>query len=162
MSGGSAQLSLFQKAGADMEAHRPQPPTRVRLSSRAAEVNLHRKRKEALNNLMDVLKGLEGQNVHIGSYFSSGSHFWIDNLKLLRLRVETFKGGDSLPSVVVLWGSRSANVRIFTDQVVNLREQDYMGYTLWLLDFWNGFAEHPIDPYRPRGYVSLDIVKYKD
>jgi hypothetical protein len=36
---------------------------------------------------------------------------------------------------------------------VNVRRQD--GY--WLIDFWNGFAEYPIDPYKPTGYESIEI-----
>ena len=55
-----------------------------------------------------------------------------------------------------------ASVRIFTDRVVNLRQQEYQGYTLWLLDFWNGTGEHPIYPYRPPGYTSLEIVRFKE
>ncbi len=79
-----------------------------------------------------------------------------------RLRVENLLSNDGLPSVVVLWDSRERNVRIFTDRVVDLWQQEHQGYTQWLLDFWNGFGEHPIDPYRPRGYVSLEIVRFKD
>jgi len=89
------------------------------------------------------------------------SHFWLHNLKLGKLKVERFQGGDNMPSVIVLWGNRGASVRIFTDQVVNLREQEYEGYTLWLVDFWNGPGEHPINLYRPKGSVSLYIVRCK-
>jgi hypothetical protein len=70
--------------------------------------------------------------------------------------------GDKWPGVIVLRGRKEACVRIFTDQVVNLRQQDYQGYTLWLLDFWNGFHEHPIDQWKPPGSDSLHIVRFKD
>ncbi|GAJ17735.1 unnamed protein product, partial [marine sediment metagenome] len=43
-----------------------------------------------------------------------------------------------IPSVVVLWGSRSGQVRIFTDYLVAVREQEYQGYWHWLLDFRKG------------------------
>jgi hypothetical protein len=156
----STQLDLFGEAKVEVE--KPETPTPVRAGSRVVQVNLSKRRRKALNQFMEVLAELEGKDVYIGSYFGPHSHFWINHLKLGRMQIETFTGGDKLPAVVVLWGSRGASVRIFTDQVKSLRRQKYQGYTLWLLDFWNGFGEHPIDPYRPRGYVSLDIVRFKD
>ncbi len=156
----STQMNLFQEA--KVEVTKPEPKTTVRVGSRIAEIPLRKKRKEAMEKLIPILDQLEGKDVYIGSYFSSHNHFWINHLKLGRLKVERISGGDKLPSVIVLWGSRDASVRIFTDQLVAVREQEYSGYTLWLLDFWNGFGEHPIDPYRPTGYVSLDIARFKD
>jgi hypothetical protein len=76
--------------------------------------------------------------------------------------VTGLENGDRWPSVVVLWGRKDASVRIFTERIIDVREQEYQGYTLWLVDFWNGFAEYPIDPYRPSGYVSLQIARLKD
>ena len=111
---------------------------------------------------MEVLDQIEGKGVYIGTCGGSGSHFWLNHLKLGRLKVEKGSFGGDLPSVIVLWGSRGASVRIFTDQVVNLRQQEYQGLTMWLLDFWNGFGEYPLNPYRPKGYVSLHIVRFKD
>jgi len=156
----STQMSLFQEA--KVEVSKPEPKTRVQVGSRIAEIPLRKRRREALQKLMLILEQLEGKDVYIGSYWNSHNHFWANHLKLGRMKLETFKGGDNPPAVIVLWGSRDASVRIFTEQLVSVREQDYQGYTLWLLDFWNGFGEHPIDPYRPRGYVSLDIAKFKD
>jgi hypothetical protein len=155
----ATQLGLFEEA--KVEVRQPEPRTRVWVGTRVAQVPLRKKRREALQRLMEVLSLLEGKDVYISTYGGAHSHFWLHNLKLGRLRVERFRGGDNMPSVIVLWGNRGASVRIFTDQVVNVREQEYEGYTLWLVDFWNGFGEHPIDPYRPRGYVSLDIVWFK-
>jgi hypothetical protein len=153
-------MSLFEKA--KVEVSKPEPRTPVHVGSRIAEIPLRKRRKEALEKLMPILEQLEGKDIYIGSYWTSHNHFWVNHLKLGRLKLETFKGGNNLPAVIVLWGSRDASVRIFTDQLVAVREQEYSGYTLWLLDFWNGFGEHPIDPYRPTGYVSLDVVRFKD
>jgi len=153
-----AQLDLFGEAKVVVE--KPEPMTKVRVGTRTAEIPMQKRRREALKRLMEVLDQLEGKDIYIGTYSGAHNHFWLHNLKLGRLKVEGFRGGDNMPSVIVLWGSKGASVRIFTDQVVNVRQQDYDGYTLWLVDFWNGF-EHPIDPYRPRGYVSLDIVRFK-
>ena len=96
------------------------------------------------------------------SVMGARGHFWINNLKLDRLQVEGMTFGDKWPGVVVLRGRKDACVRIFTERVVSLRQQDYQGYTLWLLDFWNGWGEHPIDSYRPLGYEALNIVRFKD
>ena len=150
------QLAMFEKA--EVEVEQTETTTRVRVGKRAAQIPLRAKRREALQKLMELLDQLEGKAVYIGSCGGSGSHFWLKHLKLERLKVERF--GDKIPSVIVLWGSRGAHVRIFTDRVVNLRQQEYQGLTLWLLDFWNGVGEYPIDPYRPKGYVSLDIVRF--
>jgi len=132
----TTQLGLFEKA--EVKVEKPKPPTTVRLGARVAQIPLWKRRREALAALHALLDELEGK------------------------RVEKLVGGNDLPSVVVLWGNREASVRIFTDQVVSLRQQEYQGYTLWLLDFWNGFGQHPLDPYRPKGYVSLEIVRFKD
>lgn len=150
----TTQLRLFETAKVEVE--KPEPKTKIRVGSRAAQVNLARKRREALAKFLTLLKELEGKDIWLGSYGGSGSHFWLGNLKLERLQVQKMDG------VIVLRGRKEACVRIFTDQVVALREQQYSGYTLWLLDFWNGFGEYPIDRYKPPGYVSLDIVRFKD
>jgi len=157
----TTQLSLFKEAGG---VEQPEPKTRIQVGSRVIEINLRKKRREALGKLGKVLDQLEGKDVYIGSYGGAYNHFWINRLKLGRLRVEMMAGfrSPNLPAVIVLWGNRDGSVRIFTDQLVNVREQEYQGYTMWLLDFWNGFGEYPIDPYRPKGYVCLDIVRFKD
>lgn len=155
----TTQMSLFEEV--EVGSQKPEPRATVRLGNRAAEIPLLKRRREALQKLMPILAQLEGKDIHISTCGGSQSHFWLDNLKLERLEVEKILGGNMVPSVIVLWGRKGASVRIFTDQVVNVREQEYQGFTMWLIDFWNGFSEHPIDPYRPRGYVSLNIIRFK-
>ena len=157
------QLDLFGEA--DVSVAEPEPMTPVRVGSRVAQIPLRKKRREVLTRLMEILAELEGKDIHIGSYEAGGRHFWLDNLKLSRLKLDWYPPGrgtkDYIPSVIVLWGSRSAQVRIFTDYLVAVREQEYQGYWHWLLDFRNGFWEHPIDNYRSH-YACLTITKFKD
>jgi len=61
----------------------------------------------------------------------------------------------------VLWGSRSAQVRIFTDYLVAVREQEYQGYWHYLLDFRNGFYESRLDEFKSH-YACLHITRFKD
>ncbi|MBA7570980.1 hypothetical protein ES708_12736 [subsurface metagenome] len=114
---------------------------------------------------MEILQQLEGKDIHIGSYDAGGRHYWVGNLKLPRLKLDWYPPAKYskgyIPSVIVLWGSRSAQVRIFTNYLVAVREQEYQGYWLWLLDFRNGFWEHPIDSYYSH-YACLTITKFKD
>ncbi|MFP3880601.1 MAG: hypothetical protein ACLFVA_06575 [Dehalococcoidia bacterium] len=157
----STQLSIFEEAG--VEVTQPEPSTAVRLGTRERHVNLAKKRREALKELMNVLAELEGKDVHIGAYGGHGSYYWVNDLKLGRMTVEQPMFGDrEVPSVIVLRGTRGCSVSIFTDRAYALRRQEYFGYTLWLLDFWNGFGEYPIDPYRPPGYQSLHIKRFND
>ena len=159
----TTQLGLFEEA--KVEVGQPEPMTTVRVGSRVAQIPLHKKRREACNRLMEILEELEGKDVHIGSYEAGGRHFWLNNLKLGRLRLDWYPPGrytkGYIPSVVVLWGNRGGSVRIFTNYLVAVREQEYMGYTLWLLDFRNGFWEHPIDNYYSH-YACLTITRFKD
>ena len=158
----TTQLGLF----GDTKIEAPEPRTEVRLGHRAVQYPLRKKRREAIAKLLEILEQLEGKDIHVGSYETGGRHFWLDNLKLPRLQLEyhPFRFKDDtryIPSVIVLWGSRSAQVRIFTDYLVAVREQEYQGYWLYLLDFRNGFWEHPIDTYRSH-YACLTITRFKD
>ena len=160
----TTQLDLF--GGAKVEVEEPEPMTELRVGSRIIQIPLRRKRREALNRLMEILAELEGKDIYISSYDAGGRHFRIDTLKLGRLKLEyypfRFKGDTSyIPSVVVLWGSRGASVRIFTDYLVAVREQEYQGYWHWLLDFRNGLWQHPIDNFWSR-YACLQITRFKD
>ncbi len=144
----------------------PEPMTEVRLGRRSAQIPLRKKRREALKKLLEILEELDGKDIYIGSYEVGGRHFWINNLKLQRLQLEyhpyrSTGPDDFIPGVIVLWGSRGASVRIFTNYLVAVREQDYMGYWHWLLDFRNGFWESPIDNYRSH-YACLTITRFKD
>ena len=158
----TTQLGLF----GDTKIEEPEPMTEVRLGHRAAQYPLRKKRREAIAKLLEILEQLEGKDIHVGSYEAGGRHFWLDNLKLPRLKVDFHpypitKPGDFIPGVIVLWGSRNAQVRIFTDYLVAVREQEYQGYWLYLLDFRNGFGENPIDNWRSH-YACLTITKFKD
>jgi hypothetical protein len=158
----AGQIGLFD--GVKLED--PEPTTAVRVGSRVVQIPLRRKRREALRRLLEILAELEGKDIYIGSYEAGGRHFWLDNLKLPKLKLEfhpfRFKTDHNyIPSVIVLWGSRSACVRIFTDYLVAVREQEYQGYWHYLLDFRNGLWEHPIDSFRSH-YACLTITRFKD
>ena len=160
----TAQLDLFGEA--KVRVAEPEPMTPVRVGSREVQIPLRKKRREALTRLMEILTELEGKDIHIGSYDTGGRHYWVDNLKLPRLKLDfhpiRFRDDHNyIPSVIVLWGSRSAQVRIFTDYLVAVREQEYQGYWHYLVDFRNGLWEHPIDTYRSH-YACLQITKFKD
>jgi hypothetical protein len=152
----SGQLDLFEETGVDL-SERPTVRTTVRLGQHAAKPNLAKKRLEALKAFMELLEELEGKNIYVGFCGGSRSHFWFDKIRLGKLHAEWF-GEKEHPGVIVLRGSHGASVRIFCAQVYSLRRQDYGKYTLWLLDFWNGFGEYPINQYHPSGYTSLDIT----
>ena len=156
------QIDLFD----GVKLAEPEPTTTVRLGHKTAQVPLRKQRSEATRRLMEILEELEGKDIHIGSYDAGGHHFWLDNLKLPRLQLEwhpiRLKSDQNyIPSVVVLWGSRSACVRIFTDYLVAVREQEYQGYWHYLLDFHNGFWQSPIDNFRSH-YACLHITRFKD
>jgi len=155
------QLDLFRQAGVGVIE--PEPKTAVRLGSRERRVSLAQKRREALKEFIEVLSDLEGKDIFIGYYGGPGSHYWVDNLKLGRMRVEQpVFGNKEVPGVIVLRGNRAGVVRIFTEHVYGLRCQEYFGYTEWLLDFWNGFGEHPIDPYLRPGGDSIHMKQFHD
>jgi len=158
----TGQLDLFD----GVNLAEPEPTITVRLGRKTAQIPLRKKRREAIMRLMEILEELEGKDIHIGSYDAGGRHFWLDNLKLPRLQLEwhpaRLKSDQSYtPSVIVLWGSRSAYVRIFTDYLVAVREQEYQGYWHYLLDFRNGFWQSPINNFRLH-YACLHITRFKD
>jgi len=160
----TTQLDLFKETKVEVE--KPEPTTEVKLGRRSVRYPLHKKRREALSRLMEILKELEGKDIYIGSYEAGGRHFWVNNLKLQRLGLEFYpfscrNDTSYIPSVIVLWGSKGASVRIFTDYLVAVREQEYQGYWHYLLDFRNGFWESPIDNYRSH-YACLTITRFKD
>jgi hypothetical protein len=160
----SGQISLFEEA--KVAVTDPEPMTTVRIGFRVAQIPLRKKRREAVKRLMGILAELEGKDIYIGSYDAGGRHYWLNNLKLQRLQLEWHpirlkSDHNYIPGVVVLWGSRSASIRIFTDYLVAVREQDYQGYWHYLLDFRNGFAESPIDSYRSH-YACMAITRFKE
>jgi len=158
----TGQMGLFD----GVKLAEPEPTTAVRLGRKTAQIPLHKKRREAIKRLMEILEDLEGKDIYIGSYDAGGRHYWLNNLKLLRLQLEwhplRLKSDQNyIPGVIVLWGSRSASVRIFTDYLVDVRTQEYQGYWHYLLDFRNGFWQSPIDNYRSH-YACLTITRFKD
>ena len=160
----TTQLDLFGEA--KVSVAEPEPMTPLRVGSRVIQIPLRKKRREACNRLMEILAELEGKDIFIGSYSASGGHFWLDNLLLRRLQLDYYPFRvkdrfDYIPSVVVLWGSRSGQVRIFTDYLVAVREQEYQGYTHWLLDFRNGFYDSKLDEFKSH-YACLTITRFKD
>jgi len=160
----TAQLDLFGEA--KVAVAEPEPVTEIRLGRRSVRFPLRKKRREALTRLMDILKEFEGKDIYIGSYDAGGRHYWVDNLLLRRLQLEyhPFRLKDDIgyiPTVVVLRGSRSGHVRIFTDYLVAVREQEYQGYWLYLVDFRNGFYDSKLDEYRSH-YACLQITRFKD
>jgi len=105
----TGQLDLFD----GVKLAEPEPTTTVRLGRKTVQIPLRRKRREATNHLMEILEDLAGKDVYIGSYDAGGRHFWLDNLKLPKLQLEwhpiRLKSDQTyIPSVIVLWGSRSA------------------------------------------------------
>jgi len=158
------QLGLFEEV--KEQDYQVEKKTTVRLGTHSAEVSLQKKRRQAWEKLKAVLAQLEGKDVLVSSYCGSGSHFWADNLLLRRLRVERLgnwnDGKNDPPGVLVLWSGARArgmqqSVRIFLDRLFNVRTNDYGDYVDHLIDFWNGWGEYPIDQYRPRGSVSLEL-----
>jgi len=156
------QMGLFD----GIKLTEPEPTTMVRLGRKAAQIPIRKKRREAIARLMEILEELEGKDIYIGSYDAGGRHYWLNNLKLPRLQLEwhpiRLKSDQTyIPGIIVLWGSRSASVRIFTDYLVAIREQEYQGYRHFLLDFRNGFWQSPIDKFRSH-YACLTITRFKD
>jgi hypothetical protein len=160
----STQLDLFGEA--KVEVREPEQMTEVRLGKRSAQIPLRRQRREALAKLREVLAELEGKDVHISTYDAGGRHFIIDNLLLRRLEIEGFpykfnEDDKYIVNVFILRGARGACIRIFTDYLVAVREQEYHGYMLWLLDFRCGFWQDPVDQFRSH-YACLHITRFKD
>lgn len=143
----------------------PEKPTEVRLGKRSVRVFTHKKRREACARLMEILQKLEGKDIYIGTYDAGGRHFWLESLLLRRLQLSWHPSGKLdptfVPGVIVLWGAKGSSVRIFTDYIVAVREQEYQGYWLYLLDFRTGFWQNPTDNYRSH-YACLHIARFKD
>jgi len=157
----SNQLDFFTEA----RVVEPEPLTVVRLGSHSAKIPLRKQRREACGRLLEILTELEGKAIWVGLY-GEGRHFNINDLKLPRLRLNYHPvrynyDSNFIPSVIVLWGSRSASVRIFTDYLVAVREQEYQGYWHYLLDFRNGFYDEKLDQWRSH-YACLHITIFKD
>ena len=97
-------MSMFEEA--DIEVREPDPMTTVQVGNRVAQIPLRKRRREACNKLMEILQQLEGKDIHIGSYDAGGRHYWVQNLKLPRLKLDWYPPGryskGYIPSVIVL------------------------------------------------------------
>ncbi len=156
------QLDLFS----EVKLAEPEPMTKIRLGGHSTRIPLRKKRREACERLVEILTELEGKDIWASSYEAGGRHFWVNNLRLPRLQLDyhPFRFKDDfnwIPGVIVLWGSRAAQVRIFTDYLVAVREQEYQGYWHYLLDFRNGFYDSKIDEWKSH-YACLTITRFKD
>jgi hypothetical protein len=156
------QIGLFDKEEVSYEVEHK---TTVRIGRHSAPVPLRRRRREATDKLKQLLGLLERKDILVSSYWGPHNHFCAEGLLLRCLQVEWGLAwlSKGLPNVLVLWGSETArggqqSVRIFLEQLHAVREQYYQnGKPYYLIDFWNGWGEYPIDKYRPTGYVSLQI-----
>jgi hypothetical protein len=147
------QIGLFETE--ELKQCQVEPQTTVRLGARSAQISLRKRRKEVTEKLRAVLAQLEGKDIQFGEY---GDYWWYSGLRLGCLQVEWNLFGGELPNVVVLRGNRGASVRIFLDRLYQLREQHYgSGKAYYLLDFWNGFGQYPIEQYKHGGYQCLHI-----
>ena len=159
----TTQLRLFENVKVEVE--KPEPRTTVRLGKREALIPLRKQRREALAQLKDILTALEGKDIYVSSYDAGGRHYWLDKLGLPRLKLEYHPpqmrdSPNHIPGVIVLWGSKSACVRIFTDYLVAVRVQEYQDSWHYLLDFRNGFWQSPVDNFKSH-YACLHITRFK-
>ena len=154
------QLSLLDSE--EKQSYQIEEKTTVKLGKRRAEVSLRKRRREATKKLKEILAQLEGKDILVSFCGGAQVHFWVDDLLLRRLKVKWVLLSQEWPNVLILRGTRSKgrqqHIRIFLEHLINVREQYYGdGRPYYLIDFWNGWGEYPIDQYRPKGYVSLDI-----
>jgi len=147
------QLGLLDKE--ELQRCQVEEKTVVKLGRHSAKIPLKRRRREAMEKLKDVLQRLEGKDILVSQYCA---FWWHDRLRLSRLHAEWGMDTEFLPCVIVLWGTRGQNIRIFTDHLYNLREQYYSdGKPYYLLDFWNGYQESLSGRYERTGYQCLHI-----
>ena len=146
------QVGLFEKE----EVKPVELRTTVRLGTKAAQVPLAKRRREAVAKLKPILDQLEGKDILVSWCGGARSHWWLSDLKLSRLHTQ-WGMTDRTPNIVALWGTKDAHVRIFTDQLINVRVQGSDTKPSYLIDFWNGFSEYPIDKHKPYGCESIHI-----
>jgi hypothetical protein len=146
------QLGLLDTG--ERQDYQIEKKTTVRLGRHSAQVSLKKKRREATERLKEILAQLQGKDILVSQYCD---FWWYNALRLSRLKV-SWLNFRQLPDVVVLWGTRSQNIRIFLDHLYNVRTQYYgNGKAYYLLDFWNGYQESLSGKYERRGYDCLTI-----
>lgn len=150
-----SQLGLFQTE--ELKQCQVESKTTVRLGKRSAQVPLARKNREALAKLKEILTQLEGKDIMVSQHCD---FWWYQRLKLSRLEVRwgSYFDSSERPAVIVLSGSRNAEIRILhPERIYQVREQCYgNGKPDYLLDFWNGFWGSPVSQYQ-RHYDCLHI-----
>jgi len=77
------QVGLFTEE----EVKPADPMTRVSLGRKSARVPLRARRRQATAKLKEVLASLEGKDILISYCGGSHSHWWFNDLKLSRLKV---------------------------------------------------------------------------
>ena len=147
------QLSLLNSD--EKQDYQIEPKTTVRLGTRSAEISLGKKNKAAIKQLKEILLQLEGKDILVSQYCD---YWWYQDLRLNRLQVEWFHDDGAF----VLWGTKGAQVRVWTKRLYTVREQYYGdGKPYYLLDFWNGFGSSPLDSYHRGGYQCLHVEAAK-
>lgn len=142
------QLSLLDSE--EKQDYQIEKTTTVRLGTRSAEIPLRKRNKAAIKMLKEILLQLEGKDILVSQYCD---YWWYQDLRLKRLQVQWFDD-----SVLVLWGTKGAQVRVWLERLYQLREQyDGNDKPTYYLDFWNGFCSSPIDSYHRGGYQCLNI-----
>ena len=153
-----SQIGLFQAE--ELKRCQIESKTTVKLGTRAAQVSLAKRNREALAKLKEILVQLEGRDILVSQHCD---FWWHRELRLSRLKVQW--GSylynpelDRRPGVIVLRGRGNAEVRILhPERLYQVREQRYgKGSTEYLLDFWNGFYCNPVSSYQ-RHYDCLHI-----
>lgn len=138
--------------------------TPVRLGQRVASVKLNKKRREALIRFVEAMKEAEGKDLAIEVNPGSSGSFRLVGLKLQRMQMQNYPPSyfeREIPWSVNLWGRGNQSIWIDTQLVTGLRVQEYMGFTIYFLDFWNGFDGYPRSPYKPH-YQCLHISVIKE
>jgi hypothetical protein len=158
------QLGLFEEK--KDQDYTIEQKTTVRLGRYSTMVSLKKKRREAWQKLQEIFAPLEGRDILVSACDGSRGHFWFDDLLLRRLKViagvDWHYPKDDVPGVLLLRGTRTGRsyqeIRVFLNQLVNVRAQhDSKTKPYYLIDFWNGFGEYPIDRYKQIGCASLHI-----
>ncbi|MEA3442502.1 MAG: hypothetical protein U9R04_03310 [Chloroflexota bacterium] len=150
------QLGLLDTG--ERQDYQIEKKTMVRLGRHSAQVSLKKKRREAAERLKEILAQLQGKDILVSQYCD---FWWYNALRLSRLKV-SWLGFRQLPDVIVLWGTRGQNIRIFLDHLYNIRTQYYgNNKAYYLLDFWNGYQESLGGKYERRGYDCLQIEAAK-
>ncbi len=132
------------------------------------QIPVRRRRREAIKALLPLLKEWVGTTLYVEPSNAGQRHFWTQGLRFDMMRVEFFPWGfnpeksdleKELPSVIVLWGKKGGQIRIFTDYLEKLRVNDYGDCKHYLLDFRCGVGQWSLDKWHSP-YSCLILRKY--